>query len=177
MKKLAAAVLLLSLTATVRMAAATTWIGVISSAHCGPDFTPIKGDDKVASAWIGDGASAESDFHTGLTFAHVYRAPVIINVVNNQWAISSFSGFAGAEATTFAARAVGYGIAGLRVDGNDALAVYAATAWAAPPASGCSASSSSSGDGWPSRSRPPPPRGRPSAGASSARRGSGRARP
>ena len=54
-----------------------------------------------------------------------------MNVVNNQWAISSFSGFAGAEATTFAARAIGYGIAGLRVDGNDALAVYAATQWAA----------------------------------------------
>jgi 2-oxoisovalerate dehydrogenase E1 component alpha subunit len=56
---------------------------------------------------------------------------VILNVINNQWAISSFSGFAGAEATTFAARAIGYGIAGLRVDGNDALAVYAATEWAA----------------------------------------------
>jgi hypothetical protein len=56
---------------------------------------------------------------------------VIFNVVNNQWAISSFSGFAGAEATTFAARAIGYGIAGLRVDGNDILAVYAATQWAA----------------------------------------------
>src|SRR3546814_2865263 len=58
-------------------------------------------------------------------------APVIFNVVNNQWAISSFSGFAGGERTTFAARAVGYGIAGLRIDGNDPLAVYAATQWAA----------------------------------------------
>ena len=56
---------------------------------------------------------------------------MILNVVNNQWAISSFSGIAGAERTTFAARAIGYGIAGLRVDGNDALAVYAATRWAA----------------------------------------------
>jgi 2-oxoisovalerate dehydrogenase E1 component alpha subunit len=56
---------------------------------------------------------------------------VILNVVNNQWAISSFSGIAGGELTTFAARAIGYGIAGLRVDGNDALAVYAATRWAA----------------------------------------------
>jgi 2-oxoisovalerate dehydrogenase E1 component alpha subunit len=54
-----------------------------------------------------------------------------MNIVNNQWAISSFSGFAGGENTTFAARAVGYGIAGLRVDGNDPLAVYAATRWAA----------------------------------------------
>ena len=49
-------------------------------------------------------------------------------MVNNQWAISSFSGIAGAERATFAQRAVGYGIAGLRVDGNDALAVYAAVA-------------------------------------------------
>ena len=66
-----------------------------------------------------------------MTFAAVYNAPVVMNIVNNQWAISSFSGIAGAERTTFAARAVGYGIAGLRVDGNDALAVYAATQWAA----------------------------------------------
>ena len=51
--------------------------------------------------------------------------------VNNQYAISSHSGFAGSERTTFAARAIGYGIAGLRVDGNDALAVYAAVQWAA----------------------------------------------
>ncbi len=90
-----------------------------------------KGDTRIAATWCGEGSTAEGDFHNALTFATVYRAPVIFNVVNNQWAISSFSGFAGAEATTFAARAVGYGIAGLRVDGNDALAVYAATAWAA----------------------------------------------
>ena len=90
-----------------------------------------KGDTRIAATWCGEGSTAEGDFHSALTFATVYRAPVIFNVVNNQWAISSFSGFAGAEATTFAARAVGYGIAGLRVDGNDALAVYAATLWAA----------------------------------------------
>ncbi|MFD1610188.1 3-methyl-2-oxobutanoate dehydrogenase (2-methylpropanoyl-transferring) subunit alpha [Sphingomonas tabacisoli] len=90
-----------------------------------------RGDTRIAATWCGEGSTAEGDFHSALTFATVYRAPVIFNVVNNQWAISSFSGFAGAEATTFAARAVGYGIAGLRVDGNDALAVYAATLWAA----------------------------------------------
>jgi 2-oxoisovalerate dehydrogenase E1 component alpha subunit len=90
-----------------------------------------KGDSRIAATWCGEGSTAEGDFHSALTFATVYRAPVIFNVVNNQWAISSFSGFAGAEATTFAARAVGYGIAGLRIDGNDALAVYAATQWAA----------------------------------------------
>jgi len=91
----------------------------------------IKGDSRIAAGWIGDGATAEGDFHNAVTFAGVYRAPVILNVVNNQWAISSFSGIAGGELTTFAARAIGYGIAGLRVDGNDALAVYAATRWAA----------------------------------------------
>lgn len=91
----------------------------------------IKGDTRIASAWIGDGATAESDFHTALTFAHVYRAPVILNVVNNQWAISTFQAIAGGEATTFAARGVGCGIASLRVDGNDWLAVLAASRWAA----------------------------------------------
>ena len=96
----------------------------------------IKGDTRIASAWIGDGATAESDFHTALTFAHVYRAPVILNVVNNQWAISTFQAIAGGESTTFAARGVGCGIASLRVDGNDFLAVYAATQWAAERARG-----------------------------------------
>lgn len=91
----------------------------------------IQGDTRIASAWIGDGATAEADFHTALTFAHVYRAPVILNVVNNQWAISTFQAIAGGESTTFAARGVGCGIASLRVDGNDFLAVYAASRWAA----------------------------------------------
>jgi 2-oxoisovalerate dehydrogenase E1 component alpha subunit len=91
----------------------------------------IKGDSRIAMGWIGDGATAEGDFHAGMTFAAVYNAPVILATVNNQWAISSFSGIAGAERATFAQRAVGYGIAGLRVDGNDALAVYAAVKWAA----------------------------------------------
>ena len=91
----------------------------------------IKGDTRIASGWIGDGATAEADFHTALTFAHVYRAPVILNVVNNQWAISQFQYVAGGEQTTFAARGVGCGIASLRVDGNDFLAVYAASSWAA----------------------------------------------
>jgi 2-oxoisovalerate dehydrogenase E1 component alpha subunit len=91
----------------------------------------ISGDSRIAAAYVGDGSTAEGDFHAACTFAGVYRAPVILNVVNNQWAISTFSGIAGGELTTFAARAVGYGVAGLRVDGNDALAVYAATRWAA----------------------------------------------
>ncbi len=90
-----------------------------------------KGDSRIAATWVGEGSTAEGDFHSACTFAAVFNAPVILNVINNQWAISSFSGFAGAERTTFAARAVGYGLAGLRVDGNDALACYAAEQWAA----------------------------------------------
>jgi 2-oxoisovalerate dehydrogenase E1 component alpha subunit len=91
----------------------------------------IKGTDDLAATWIGEGASAEADFHHALLFASVYRAPVILNLVNNQWAISTFQGFAGGEQRSFAARGPGYGIPGIRVDGNDFLAVYAATEWAA----------------------------------------------
>jgi 2-oxoisovalerate dehydrogenase E1 component alpha subunit len=90
-----------------------------------------KHDTRIAAAWVGDGTTAEGDFHHALTFAAVYRAPVVLNVVNNQWAISSYQAIAGGDETTFAARAVGYGIPGLRVDGNDFLAVYAVTQWAA----------------------------------------------
>jgi 2-oxoisovalerate dehydrogenase E1 component subunit alpha len=91
----------------------------------------IKGDSRIAMGWTGEGATAEGDFHAALTFATVYNAPVILAVVNNQWAISSYSGIAGGERATFAQRALGYGVAGLRVDGNDALAVFAAVRWAA----------------------------------------------
>ncbi len=91
----------------------------------------IKGEDHIAASWIGDGTTAEADFHYAITFASVYRAPVILNVVNNQWAISTFQGFAGGEKRPFAARGPGVGIPGLRVDGNDFLAVHAATQWAA----------------------------------------------
>lgn len=91
----------------------------------------IKGEDRVAASWIGEGSSAEADFHQALVFAGVYRAPVILKVVNNQWAISTFQGTAGGEQRSFAARGPGFGIPGLRVDGNDFLAVYAATQWAA----------------------------------------------
>ena len=90
----------------------------------------IKHDTRIAAGWIGEGATAEGDFHHACTFASVYRAPVILNIVNNQYAISSFQGIAGGERTTFAARARGYGLPALRVDGNDFLAVYAATSWA-----------------------------------------------
>jgi 2-oxoisovalerate dehydrogenase E1 component alpha subunit len=90
----------------------------------------IKGDNKIASAWIGDGSTAEGDFHAALVFASVYKPPVVLNIVNNQWAISSFQGFAGGQAANFACRGHGFNIPSLRVDGNDFLAVYAASQWA-----------------------------------------------
>ena len=96
----------------------------------------IKGDNCIASVMTGEGATAEADFHHALTFATTFQAPVILNVVNNQWAISSFQGIAGGARSTFASRAIGYGIPALRADGNDYLAVIAATRSAgnAPPA-------------------------------------------
>ena len=91
----------------------------------------IKGDTRIASAWIGDGSTAQPDFHNALTFAAVYQAPVILNIVNNQWAISSFQGIAGGEQATFATRGLGSGIVSLRADGNDFLAVLSVSRWAA----------------------------------------------
>jgi 2-oxoisovalerate dehydrogenase E1 component alpha subunit len=90
-----------------------------------------KGDSRIACGYIGEGSTASGDFHNAMTFAAVYHAPVILNIVNNQWAISSFQGVAGGEETTFASRGLGYGVPSLRVDGNDWLAVYAVTQWAA----------------------------------------------
>lgn len=90
----------------------------------------IKGDTKVAAGWIGEGSTAENDFHSALVFASTYKPPVILNVVNNQWAISTFQGIARGNAATFASRGLGFGIPSLRVDGNDYLAVYAVAKWA-----------------------------------------------
>jgi 2-oxoisovalerate dehydrogenase E1 component alpha subunit len=90
----------------------------------------IKGDTRIAAGWIGDGSTAESDFHAALVFASTYKAPVVLNIVNNQWAISTFQGIARGGSGTFAARGHGFGIPALRVDGNDYLAVYAVAKWA-----------------------------------------------
>jgi 2-oxoisovalerate dehydrogenase E1 component alpha subunit len=91
----------------------------------------IKKDTKIAAGWIGDGSTAESDFHAALVFASTYRAPVVLNIVNNQWAISTFQGIARGGSGTFAARGLGFGLPSLRVDGNDYLAVHAVASWAA----------------------------------------------
>ncbi|WP_420452857.1 thiamine pyrophosphate-dependent dehydrogenase E1 component subunit alpha [Ilumatobacter sp.] len=91
----------------------------------------LRGGTEIASAWIGEGATAESDFHAALVFASTYQAPVILNIVNNQWAISTPEDFARGASATFADRGYGFSIPAIRVDGNDYLAVHAASSWAA----------------------------------------------
>jgi pyruvate dehydrogenase E1 component alpha subunit len=86
----------------------------------------LKGEDRVAIVYFGDGATSEGAFHEGATFAGVMKAPVILFCNNNQWAISTPLS-AQTAAPTLADKAIGYGIPGVRVDGGDVLAVYEAT--------------------------------------------------
>jgi 2-oxoisovalerate dehydrogenase E1 component alpha subunit len=88
-----------------------------------------RGERRVVGAWIGDGTSAQGDFHHALNFASVFRPPCVLNVVDNQWAISTHRSLSTGGAT-YASRADAYHLPGLRVDGNDFLAVYAVEAWA-----------------------------------------------
>nr|WP_233533759.1 pyruvate dehydrogenase (acetyl-transferring) E1 component subunit alpha [Kitasatospora sp. SolWspMP-SS2h] len=83
----------------------------------------LAGDDTVALALLGDGGTSEGDFHEGLNFAAVLHAPVVFLVQNNGYAISVPLTRQSA-APTLAHKAVGYGMPGRLVDGNDALAVH-----------------------------------------------------
>ena len=86
----------------------------------------LKGEDRVAIAYFGDGASSEGSVHEGATFAGVMKAPVVLLCNNNQWAISTPVDRQSA-APTLADKAIGYGMPGVRVDGGDVLAVFEAT--------------------------------------------------
>ncbi len=88
------------------------------------------GEDSVTVAFIGDGATSTGDVHEALNFASVYRAPCVFFVQNNQWAIS-VPVSRQLAAPSIAHRAVGYGLPGVRVDGNDPLACYVLMAEAA----------------------------------------------
>ncbi|HVL48362.1 MAG TPA: thiamine pyrophosphate-dependent enzyme [Candidatus Thermoplasmatota archaeon] len=90
----------------------------------------IKGEKTVALGYLGDGASSESDFHHALNFAAVWKTPVVFVLQNNGWAISVPTSKQTASAT-FAQKALAYGMPGVRVDGNDVLACYAAAKEAA----------------------------------------------
>jgi len=85
----------------------------------------LRGDKAVMLACMGDGATSSADFHTAMNFAGVFKAPVVFLCQNNHWAISiSTKGQTASE--SYAIKAVAYGIPGVKVDGNDARAVYAA---------------------------------------------------
>ncbi|BDG07707.1 thiamine pyrophosphate-dependent dehydrogenase E1 component subunit alpha [Anaeromyxobacter paludicola] len=86
----------------------------------------LRGDRRVALAYIGDGGTASADFHAAMNFAGVLEPPVVILCQNNHWAISTPTA-AESGSATIAVKARAYGLPGARVDGNDALAVYAAT--------------------------------------------------
>ncbi len=83
------------------------------------------GEPIVTMAYFGDGSTSESDFHSGLTFAGVWRTPTVFLCQNNQYAISVPLAKQTAAAT-LADKAIGYGMPGVQVDGMDALAVYSA---------------------------------------------------
>jgi pyruvate dehydrogenase E1 component alpha subunit len=81
--------------------------------------------DEIVMVFFGDGATSEGDFHEGMNFAAVFQVPVVFVCQNNQWAIS-IPISKQTHSQTLAQKAVGYGMPGMRVDGNDILAVYAA---------------------------------------------------
>lgn len=86
----------------------------------------IRGEKDISISYCGDGGTSENDFHTGLTFAGAMKAPAVFIITNNQFAISvPYSKQTGAR--RLVDKAVGYGMPGVAVDGNDVLAVYQAT--------------------------------------------------
>jgi 2-oxoisovalerate dehydrogenase E1 component len=85
----------------------------------------LAGEDLVTAVYVGDGATSESDFHSGMTFAGVWKTPTVFICSNNLWAIS-VPLHKQTAAPTLADKAIGYGMPGIRVDGMDVLAVYAA---------------------------------------------------
>ncbi len=85
-----------------------------------------RGDDAVVMTYFGDGATSEGDFHEAMNFAGVWHVPVIFVCQNNQWAIS-VPLKKQTHSRTLAQKALAYGFPGVQVDGNDVLAVYAAS--------------------------------------------------
>jgi len=85
----------------------------------------MRHDPIVVLAYLGEGATSAEDFHAGVNFAAVYRVPCVFLCENNQWAISTPASRQTAS-ETFAIKALAYGMPGVRVDGNDVLAVHAA---------------------------------------------------
>lgn len=122
-----------------------TWHGGMdfTAKHCAPISVPIGtqtlhavgaamaaqrlNEDSITVAFLGDGATSEGDVHEALNFAAVFTAPCVFYVQNNQWAIS-VPLRSQTAAPSIAHKAIGYGMPGVRVDGNDVLACYAVMA-------------------------------------------------
>ncbi|HEY4911816.1 MAG TPA: pyruvate dehydrogenase (acetyl-transferring) E1 component subunit alpha, partial [Methylomirabilota bacterium] len=85
-----------------------------------------RGEDAVVMTYFGDGATSEGDFHEACNFAGVWHVPVVFVCQNNQWAIS-VPLKKQTNSRTIAQKAIAYGFPGIQVDGNDVLAVYAAS--------------------------------------------------
>jgi pyruvate dehydrogenase E1 component alpha subunit len=90
----------------------------------------ISGSDDVGIVYFGEGATSTGEFHVGMNFAGVWKAPVIFFCRNNGWAIST-PGTKQTASKSVAIKAMAYGFPGIRIDGNDVLAVIQATAEAA----------------------------------------------
>jgi pyruvate dehydrogenase E1 component alpha subunit len=83
----------------------------------------LQEQNRVAVAFFGDGATSQGDFHEALNLAAVMQAPVVFVCENNQWAIS-VPVMQQMHSATIAQRALAYDIEGIRLDGNDVIAVY-----------------------------------------------------
>lgn len=86
----------------------------------------MRGEDRVGLVYVGDGATSTGAFHEGINFAAVQRLPLVVIVENNGYAYSTPTSKQTA-AVRFVDKAIGYGVHGERVDGNDVLAVYDCT--------------------------------------------------
>jgi len=86
----------------------------------------LKKDDLVTMTYFGEGATSSNEFHNGMNFAGVFKAPVVFFCRNNGWAISVPTERQTAS-RTFAEKAAAYGFPGVRVDGNDVFAVVKVT--------------------------------------------------
>lgn len=86
----------------------------------------IQNKEEVVVAYVGDGGTSHGEFHEGVNFGAVLNVPMIVVIQNNQWAISTPREVQ-TKAKTLAQKAIGYGIDGIQVDGNDPLAMYVAT--------------------------------------------------
>ncbi len=105
----------------------TTQVGSYIPHACGAAWAAkIRGDDTRVLTIFGDGSSSRGEFHSAMNFAGVHKPPVVFICENNGWAVSTPTDVQTASAT-FAEKGDAYGVRNLRVDGNDALAVYAVT--------------------------------------------------